>query len=232
MSSVTAAFTDRPSSRRRAIALAAITGYLIGSLPSADLAARLAAWHEGGVRLDLRERGTGNPGGLNATKMLGARWGLGVMSADIVKGALAALLGRRLSGDAGAYASGTGSVVGHCLPPWSRFRGGKGVATSTGTTLVCFPAYLPCDVALCAATLGLSRGKANLATYVASSTFVAASALWWRRGWRNLWGPAPSPWLPMYALATSALICWRFVTAPDLSAAEKARQVVTTEVAA
>jgi len=92
-------------------------------------------------------------------------------------------------------------------------RGGKGVAASAGTTAVCFPAYMPIDVALAGATLLLSRGRAGLATYVASAVFTVSSLVWWKTQRGNLWGPRPSGWLPVYAAATSAVICYRFLSA-------------------
>ena len=187
-------------------------GYLIGTFPTADLVSRRLA-PRNRATADLRDEGSGNPGALNAAKTLGARWGAVVLGGDILKAVGASLLGRRLAGDDGAYAAGTGVVVGHCLPVWNRFRGGKGVAASAGTTVVCFPAYMPIDVALAGATLLLSRGRAGLAAYVASAVFTASSLIWWKTQRGNLWGPRPSGWLPVYAAVTSAVICYRFLSA-------------------
>jgi glycerol-3-phosphate acyltransferase PlsY len=106
---------------------AAALGYLLGTIPSADLAARLAS--RGTV--NLRDAGTGNPGAANAASLLGPRWGAGVMAADIAKGFVACQAARLVAGEPGAYVAGTAAVVGHCYPVWSGFRGGKGVATQT-----------------------------------------------------------------------------------------------------
>jgi glycerol-3-phosphate acyltransferase PlsY len=214
-------------------ATATLGAYLLGSVQSADIAARLAAGHDGSGHKDLRAQGTGNPGGLNAAKVLGTRWGLGVMAADIAKGAVASALGRRIAGNDGAYAAGTAAVVGHCLPVWSGFRGGKGMATSAGSAAICFPAYMPVDIAVAGATLGLSRGSANRAAYVSSAVFLIASALWWRSGRRNLWGPSPTWGLPAYAALTGGLISWRFYNAPTrLASVDGASQESQTEAAA
>lgn len=200
--------------RRTRLAVATLGAYLLGSVPSADIAARLAAGLEQSTRRDLRSEGTGNPGGLNAAKVLGARWGLAVMAADIAKGAAASVVGRRLAGDSGAYAAGTAAVVGHCLPVWSGFRGGKGIATSAGSAAVCFPAYTPVDITVATATLGLSHGSANRVAYVSSSLFFLAAVVWWRGRRGNLWGPAATWGLPAYAALTGGLISWRFSAAP------------------
>ncbi|MBI5283986.1 MAG: glycerol-3-phosphate acyltransferase [Chloroflexi bacterium] len=195
------------------LAIVTLGAYLLGGVQSADIAARLAARQDGSDHKDLRAHGTGNPGGLNAAKVLGPRWGLGVMAADVAKGAVASALGRRIAGDGGAYAAGTAAVVGHCLPVWSRFRGGKGIAASAGSAAICFPAYMPIDIAVASATLGISRGSANRVAYVSSSIFLIASVFWWRGGRRNLWGPSPTWGLPVYAALTGGLISWRFYSA-------------------
>ena len=118
------------------LAAAAVGGYLAGTLPSADIAARLAT----GGATDLREAGSGNPGAANAIGVLGAKWGYGVMAADIAKGAVACGVGRRVAGPTGAHVGGTAAVVGHCYPVWNGFRGGKGVAPSVGQCVATFPA--------------------------------------------------------------------------------------------
>jgi len=187
---------------------AATTGYALGTIPSADVAARLATR---GVT-DLRREGSGNPGAANAMAVLGKGWGYGVLLADVTKGAAACGAGRRLGGDTGAHIGGTAAVVGHCLPVWNGFRGGKGVAASAGQCLATFPAYFPIDLGVAWATARWRR-QAMAATAAASLTWVIAGAVWWRRGWPNLWGPQPSAALPLAAAATSAVILSRFMAA-------------------
>lgn len=196
------------------VCLAAIAGYLAGTFPTADIVARYATSQNGEDAIDLRVAGTGNPGALNAAKVLGWKFGAIVLAGDAIKGALASLGGRALAGDNGAYAAGSGAVIGHCAPVWSGFRGGKGLATSAGTSLVCFPAYMPVDLGLAAGTLALSRGSAGTATYVASGLFISAAVCWWLAKRGNLWGPKPTVGLPLYAVATSAVIAYRFLKAP------------------
>lgn len=189
------------------IAASAAVGYAAGMIPSADVAAKLAS----GGRVDLRQRGSGNPGGTNAMAVLGRGWGYGVMAADIAKGAVASRIGRRLAGDTGQHLAGFASVVGHCYPMTKGFRGGKGVGCSLGQCLATFPAYLPVDVAVASAvTAGPWRQRAFTATAVASAVWVAAGALWWRRGWPNAWGGRPTIGLPLAAAASSAVIFQRF----------------------
>lgn len=204
-----------PRTRFARLPVAALAGYLVGTFPTADVVARLAARASGDNGVDLRAAGTGNPGALNTAKMLGWKLGALVLAGDIAKGALGALAGKHLAGDNGTYAGGAAAVVGHCAPVWNGFRGGKGIAASAGTALVCFPAYAAFDVALAAGFLALSRGHANVATYATSAAFVGAAAYWWFKKKRNAWGPKPTAGLPLYALASSAVIAYRFLTAPQ-----------------
>ena len=193
---------------------AATAGYLLGTVPSADVAARLAT----SGAADLRTAGTGNPGGANALVVLGRAWGYGVMAADIAKGAAACGLGRRVGGEAGAHVAGTAAVVGHCFPVWNGFRGGKGVAASVGQCVATFPVYVPFDLGLAwlTATPRWSRrvgARTLVATAVASSAWVAAATVWWRRGWPNGWAPQATAGLPLAAAASSAVIISRFAAA-------------------
>ncbi len=188
---------------------AGAVGYLIGTLPSADLAARLAS----GGAIDLRTTGSGNPGAVNAGAALGKGWGLGVLVADIAKGAGACAVGARMAGGVGADVAGTAAVIGHCYPIWNGFRGGKGVAVSSGQCLATFPAYFPLDLAVATAVARL-RGRALPATAVASAAWVGCAALWWRQNWPNGWGHRPGPTLPLAAAATSAVIMVRFAASP------------------
>lgn len=198
-----------PLPRNLTLAVAGALGYLAGTIPSADLASRAAT----GGRTDLRAVGTGNPGAANALAQLGTAWGMAVLVADVAKGALACAAGRTVAGPTGAHLAGTAAVVGHCFPAWNGFRGGKGVAVSLGQCLATLPGYVPADLAV-AYAVGRWKGRTLPATFVASSAWVLASLVWWRRGWPNLWGPRPGPELPLAAAATTAVIALRFVTKP------------------
>ncbi|MEM9607719.1 MAG: glycerol-3-phosphate acyltransferase [Actinomycetota bacterium] len=191
--------------------LAAAGGYLLGTLPSADLAAR---WASGG-ELDLRDEGTGNPGAANAMGVLGKRWAAGVAVADVAKGVAAGVWGRRLAGGPGANVASTAAVVGHCFPAWNGFRGGKGVATSVGQVLATFPPYFPIDALIAGGTTqipGVPR-PAFTATIAAASGWVLAATIAWRRDLPNGWAAPPDATLPLGAAVSSGVIVWRFVEA-------------------
>ena len=191
---------------------AAAAGYLVGTTPTADLAARLAT----GGSVDLRSTGSGNPGGANALKVLGPRWGYGVIGVDIGKGVVASELGRRIGGGAGAHTAGAAAVVGHCFPVWTGFRGGKGVGASVGQCLSTFPAWFPLDMGVAALSASPRfRARARAATLVSSALWVVAGTVWWWRRWPNLWGPRPTVALPLANAVSAAVIAYKFLSVPD-----------------
>lgn len=199
---------------------AAGVGYLAGTIPSATLAAKAAGAG------DIRTLGTGNPGAANAIKQLGTKWGLVVLAGDISKAIAASLAGRSLAGGTGTHVAGTAAVAGHCYPVWTRFQGGKGVAASVGQCFVGFPAYFFPDLALAGLTGALPwwKQRAHTATVISTVAWTGAATVWWRRGWSNLWGPAPSVALPVSAAISSAIILERFQAAKHQVAASLAAE--------
>jgi acyl phosphate:glycerol-3-phosphate acyltransferase len=186
------------------ILVGALVGYVIGMFPSADLVARLAS--RGSV--DLRASGSGNPGGLNAARVLGKKWGLLVIVMDAAKGALAGFVGLAM-GDPGAYAAGTAVIAGHCWPVYNGFRGGKGVAAAGGSFFAVFPPMVPIDGLTTAAVAFLGKSS-RLAIKVALVVWVAAAVVWWAADWPTWWGPEPSFGLVVYAAIGAAMIQARF----------------------
>jgi acyl phosphate:glycerol-3-phosphate acyltransferase len=193
------------------VVAAAVLGYLLGSLPSADVASRFAT--RSGV--DLRVTGSGNPGATNAAKVLGARWGAAVLVLDVGKGVAAGLIGRALGGDAGAYLAATLVIAGHILPPWSRFRGGKGVATSAGANLAVFPAYFPIFIGL-AALLALASRRAEVVAQVSGAAWIAAAIVWTVASLPNAWGPETGFGLVAFAVAATVMILAKFALTPNV----------------
>ncbi len=201
----------RGSSWLPSILGAAAAGYLIGTFPTADLVAGRAS----NGSIDLRDAGTGNPGGANAIKVLGKKAGAVVIAGDIAKGAAASAIGAVVAGPVGAHIAGTSSVVGHCYPVWNGFRGGKGVAASVGQCLATFPAYFPIDAAVAVVTVAIPRWKqrAFSATIASSVCWVLGGVVWWRRKLPNAWGPKPTAALPIASAISSAIIIRRFMAA-------------------
>jgi len=219
--------SGRPALVRR-LSRAATLGYVLGTLPSAGTVARVVSRG----RVDLRRSGSGNPGAMNAIRLLGPKAGYIVMAADIGKGALASTVGRAVAGPIGAHVGGTAAVVGHCFPVWNGFKGGKGVAASVGQCLATFPAYAPIDLGVAAVTAAVPwwKQRAYAATAVASLAWVAGGFVWWRKRLPNLWGPRPSAALPLASAVSSAVILYKFAAAKAPSTATSTTPAATATV--
>ena len=109
--------------------------YLMGSIPTAVLYGRLVH----GV--DIRKHGSGNAGATNSLRVLGKKAGITVLIIDMLKGIIPSLICRYFfSNDPeDLILIGFAAVVGHLLPVFAGFRGGKGVATSFGVILALYP---------------------------------------------------------------------------------------------
>lgn len=104
-------------------------GYLIGSIPFGILIARVFALG------DLRKIGSGNIGATNVLRTGNKLAAALTLVLDALKGFVPAFWFLSAEGDLSAQAAAIGAVLGHCLPVWLRFRGGKGVATFLGVIL-------------------------------------------------------------------------------------------------
>ena len=144
--------------------LAITLGYLIGSVPFAQLLSRRRG-------IDLRRVGSGNVGASNVLRTLGVRPAVVAMCLDAVKGAVAVLVAQRLAvSPATPVAAGVASVVGHVYPVWLRFRGGKGVATAAGVFAVVSPAALAIACAVFVVSIWITR-------YISAGSLAATLAL-------------------------------------------------------
>lgn len=123
-------------------ALTALASYLLGSIPTALIIARLAG------RPDPRTVGTGNAGATNVALSVHPLAGLAVFLIDVSKGYLAGVAGLGIGGPTVAALCALAAVVGQIAPVFAGFRGGKGVATSFG-------GYLALDPAVAVVALGL-----------------------------------------------------------------------------
>ncbi len=149
--------------------VAAVTGYLVGSISPAVLLARARG-------VDLRAVGSGNPGASNVGRALGRRAGVAVALADVAKGLLPSVGFASVDHRAGLVA-GVAAVLGHVTSPFLRGRGGKGVATAAGAVLGVHPLWAPVLIVVWAVVLASSRWIALASVASAVSLVVVAAVL-------------------------------------------------------
>jgi len=187
---------------------AILFGYFSGSLPTADLVARVRG-------VDLRSSGSGNPGAANALQVGGRGLAAVVLALDLLKGAAAAIVGAAIDGDSTAIAAAVAAVLAQVHNPWFGFHGGKGLGVTAGTALVVWPAGLLVTLpVLGAAAKGLRSAAGSL---VALGWFFGASLLWASKGWSTQWGIVADDTLVWYAIAIVGLTAPKFAAAFGLA---------------
>lgn len=181
---------------------ALLFGYLAGSLPTADLLARL-------LGVDLRSSGSGNPGAANALRVGGRGMAAMVLILDLVKGASAAVVGAAVDGDSTAIAAAVAAVLAQVHNPWFGFRGGKGLGVTAGTALVVWPAGLLVTLPVLAIAARVLRSAGG--TLVGLGWFLGASLLWANGRWSTNWGVVADDTLVWYAIAIVVITAPKFV---------------------
>lgn len=177
-------------------------GYVIGSLPSADLVGRMAG-------IDLRGHGSGNPGTANALRLGGVRVAATVLVFDLAKGAGAALAGAAVSGDRTAIAAAVAAIAAQIHNPWFGFRGGKGLGVAAGTLLILFPLGLA--IALPITGLVTKKWGSGWGGLAGLACVLGAAIGWAARDLPHLWGVATDDGLVWYGIAVVTLAAPKFL---------------------
>jgi acyl phosphate:glycerol-3-phosphate acyltransferase len=129
----------------------AAAAYLIGSISFSYIFTRVFK------KKDIRETGSGNAGTTNVLRNYGWKMGLLTLVCDLAKGVGAAFLGLLIGGQMGLYIAAVFAVVGHNWSVYLKFKGGKGVATTTGVLLVIMPIPTAVVFAVCVLIVVITR---------------------------------------------------------------------------
>lgn len=151
-----------------------IIGYALGSIPAGYLVVRKAKG------IDITGTGTGNVGAMNSFEITDSKIiGLLVLLIDALKGLLSVYIPVLFLRGEFAYPaiSLIFAVFSHCFNPWLKFKGGRGLATSLGGTLLLFP-FLPAIwLAIWACVYLIKRDIliANIAAIILSLLIILSS---------------------------------------------------------
>jgi glycerol-3-phosphate acyltransferase PlsY len=178
-----------------AYVLAAIGGYLLGSIPFGLLITRAAGLG------DVRKIGSGNIGATNVLRTGRRELAALTLLLDALKGFVAVLLARYFWGGDVIYIAAIAAFVGHCFPIWLGFKGGKGVATFIG---VLFGIAWPAGIAFCVVWLiiALAQRYSSLAALTASVTAPIFAYVAWLEGW----GPDGTKFAAVAAVIAAVVI--------------------------
>jgi glycerol-3-phosphate acyltransferase PlsY len=148
------------------------SAYLLGSMPASYLVAKVTK----GV--DVRQYGSGNVGATNVLRTAGKIPGIVALCCDILKGIIAVTALTRfffqysIVTDYQSFRILMGFMVicGHIWPIFLRFKGGKGVATSSGVILILCPNALIVAALVFFATVAITK-------YVSLGSILASVSL-------------------------------------------------------
>ena len=152
-----------------ALVIGLVVAYLLGSIPS-------AVWiGKSFYGIDVREKGSKNAGATNTIRVLGLLPGIFVLCIDAFKGWFAIYLSRYFGMEIAnseymilyQLCIGIFCVIGHALPIFAGFKGGKGVATMLGIVIGLFVKIIPLVLAVFVVVFILSH-------YVSLSSMSAA----------------------------------------------------------
>lgn len=153
------------------IFLGFLLAYLLGSIPTAVWFGKYF------YGIDVRKHGSGNAGATNTFRVLGVKAGIIVFIVDFMKGigtiAMTGLFRSFFYLDeyfvVYQLMLGVLAMLGHMLPVFAKFNGGKGVAVLAGIVLALFPeVFLVC--------LGIFMTVLLPTRYVSLSSISAAIA--------------------------------------------------------
>jgi glycerol-3-phosphate acyltransferase PlsY len=192
------------------VALLVPVAYVFGSVPFGLIVGKSRG-------IDPRTAGSGNIGATNVGRLLGKRFFFFVFVLDLLKGMLPMLAAWALLRNEPQaprtfvlwLAVGFAAIFGHMFSLFLGFKGGKGVATSSGVVLGLFP-YFTIPGVLCLLlwfVVFKATRYVSLASMVAAVAFpvlYALIGLW--RGWPVLGGQWP---LLAFAVLVAAMIVFK-----------------------
>ncbi|MFN3874029.1 MAG: glycerol-3-phosphate acyltransferase [Ignavibacterium sp.] len=115
-----------------------LIGYLLGSIPTAFLVMKKKG-------IDITIAGSGNVGAMNTYEVSNSKFtGLIVFVVDFSKGLLSVLIFKIIYPNEFIFPAIAllFAVLSHCFNPWINFKGGRGLATAAGGTIILFPYLL------------------------------------------------------------------------------------------
>lgn len=166
--------------------LGCVVAYLLGSIPS-------AVWiGKSFFGTDVRKEGSHNAGATNTIRVLGLLPGLIVLALDVAKGWTAVYLSANVFGsffrdwgwlnDYSYYSLAVAIIVviGHALPVFADFKGGKGVATMLGAVIGLFNNIIPFVLGVFVLTFILTKyiSVSSMAAAVSFPIIYLTSKLW------------------------------------------------------
>ena len=187
--------------------IALVLGYFAGTLPTGYLYGKSKG-------IDIRDHGSGNSGTTNTLRILGWKAGAVTFLGDSFKAILIILLVHFIfKGRCPEYVrlldlyAGFGAVLGHNFPFYLKFKGGKGIACTSGMILAVCPQAAPLCLILFIVIV-LATRYVSLGSIIMVIAFVIQSITYNHLGWLGV----ESGYMPEFdilAACFTALAIWQ-----------------------
>lgn len=118
------------------IIISIIIGYALGMISGGYFISKFV------FKDDIRNYGSHNTGATNMQRTYGNKYGFITLFIDVLKGYLSVFLVNKLFGNNYGPIAGLAAVFGHNYPFYLKFKGGKGLACTTGVLIAMTPKLL------------------------------------------------------------------------------------------
>ncbi len=139
--------------------------------------------------IDIRTKGSGNAGTTNTLRTLGVKAGLITFLGDLFKAIIAVLLVKFIFQE--QYPDGVkilelyagfGAVLGHNFPFYLKFKGGKGIACTSGMILAVCPLAAPICLILFIGAVAITR-YVSLGSILVVTAYLIQVVIFGQNGW-------------------------------------------------
>lgn len=164
--------------------------------------------------IDIRKEGSGNAGTTNSLRVLGWKAGVITFIGDLLKAIFAVLLIKLIFtpgyGDATKVLelyAGFGCVLGHNFPCYLQFKGGKGIACTSGMILAVCPMAAPVCLLLFILAVAITR-YVSLGSILVVTSYLVQVIVFGQLGYLHLKGAVLVEFYIISACFT-AMALWR-----------------------
>jgi len=187
--------------------LAIVLGYVLGLFQTGYLYGKSHG-------MDIRTQGSGNAGTTNTLRVLGWKAGLITFLGDLFKAILAVLIIYLIFRERYPESvkilelyAGFGAVLGHNFPFYLKFKGGKGIACTSGVILAVCPIAAPICLVLFIILVAATR-YVSLGSIVVVIAYLIQAVVFGQMGYLNI----DAAYLPEFYIVSAcftAMALWR-----------------------
>ena len=164
--------------------------------------------------VDIRKMGSGNAGSTNALRTMGIKAGMITLLGDCFKCVIAVLVVRGIYGQSHAdilpllsLYTGFGAVLGHNFPFYLKFKGGKGIACTSGMILAVCPLAAPVCLILFIGSIAITR-YVSLGSILVVTSYLMQVLIFGHMGYLHI----DAAYLPEFYVVSAcftAMALWR-----------------------